>query len=319
MAGYFYKQIAADMGAATEDDGLLRLFWNVNECVALSAIGLGAAATDPYAFLNYEVWPYADYPRSAKFRWLAAVLRAGSPPSSVTVATTEFTTTSQAGVGRIAAVIDDDARVRFDFYIDDELFGQLGYPTINKSSSILYYADAYVSSHSYDNPTIYGKARCYQNWTTVTDARDTSITWPWDNEAELDDWTGVVDDVEVAGGQLTTAWPIIYREGGYVYFREQWLDEEGLRRGTMLYRDSTGVLWRADSTGAAITVQYLVAAPKTWSSPVTVASGDYAQPGIWDGGDGYLYLGAFNNGDSKKYQWRRTGGLATWTADGEIT
>ncbi len=126
-------------------------------------------------------------------------------------------------------------------------------------------------------------------------------------------WAVWKTEGEQAVTGLTTPSSTLQQPIAYYY------DDAAGAGGTMLYRDSTGVLWRADSTGAAITVQYQVAAPKTWSSPVTVASGDYAQPGIWDGGDGYLYLGAFNNGDSKKYQWRRTGGLATWTADGEIT
>ncbi len=89
--------------------------------------------------------------------------------------------------------------------------------------------------------------------------------------------------------------------------------------GTRMIRDKNGIVWRFDSNGSTITGQYLVNAPKTWSAPVVVASGDYAQPGLVDPGDGYLMVSAYCNTDSKKYQWRRGANLSTWTADGEIT
>ena len=90
--------------------------------------------------------------------------------------------------------------------------------------------------------------------------------------------------------------------------------------GTMLWRDRHGRLWRADSDGATITAQYRVSAPATWSAPVTVASGDYAQPGGEDPGDGFQMIAAIDNATGDKYQWHTEDVAgADWVADGEIT
>ncbi len=303
MADY-YSRVQAEAGYVLLSDPARRYPWT----------------GDPY-YAGVVLWPA---------RWLLSITRGGAPgyqPVFRAVAesldTTPFTRVWDSGLtagpsGSIVEIRAEDGvggYKLFRWLLDSVEIATLQSTSVTGIDAV----DMIVGQTAlYDDATFYGKHTGYLEQTKVWDTRGADETWGWDSDSEIDDWVLAAGDwPHTASSRLYTRADDGQTVVSHIRIEDTWL---GLGAGgTMLYRDSTGVLWRADSTGAAITVQYQVAAPATWSSPVTVASGDYAQPGIWDGGDGYLYLSAFNNGDSKKYQWRRTGGLATWTADGEIT
>jgi len=167
------------------------------------------------------------------------------------------------------------------------------------------------ASGSLNFVTLYGLNSLQENLSLVYDG--TTYNWPWESADEIAAW-------DVVTGYSSWLWEATYIvTSGVAQCYIKWPGRVLTRTGTMLLRDSMGILWRADSTGTAITVQYQTAAPTTWSAPVTVASGNYGQPGIVDPGDGYLHLAAYCLTDSTKYQWRRGTSLNSWISDGAIT